>query len=543
MTLAGQLDWVAKHRLLDGYRERHGLRWDDARLRGDGPPVPRPAPGASRWPRGSASSGSPPTTRSSPAMTEPPPDTRAYFRGGCLQRWADEIVAANWDSLVFDVGGDPLRRVPMMEPLRGTEAHVGSVDGARARRAPSCSRPARASEQTRCRAMAEREQKKKPAPAGGARRSSRRRPPTSEQRREDQGRARRSPRRDRRGARDERRGLREELRPEGRRVARSNADAPRVRRESLGRASARPAAVPLIDARRCLAARLGSDPGAMTCRPSAPTTTPGRRSRRAAPGRAEPRWSDRRRRRSTSPTAPPCVAVRYADGVVMAGDRRATVGQPHQPPHDGEGVPGRPLLAASPSPAPPGPAMEMVKLFQLQLEHYEKVEGAEPQPRGQGQPARPDGAQQPARRHAGPRRRAAVRRLRRAPAAPAGSSSTTSPAAATRSSDYAATGLGQPARRHGRQARLPRGPRPRRGHRPRRPGAVPGGRRGLGHRRSRPGPGHLPGRGHHHRRRLRPRLDDAEVAERFRALLDRLAATSSTATAGTSAHDAEVRRR
>ena len=33
MTLADQLDWVAKYRLLDGYRERHGLEWDDARLR------------------------------------------------------------------------------------------------------------------------------------------------------------------------------------------------------------------------------------------------------------------------------------------------------------------------------------------------------------------------------------------------------------------------------------------------------------------------------------------------------------------------------
>jgi proteasome accessory factor A len=64
------------------------------------------------------------------AMTDPPGDTRAYFRGRCLQRWPESIVAANWDSLVFDVGGDPLRRVPMMEPLRGTEAHVGSlIDG------------------------------------------------------------------------------------------------------------------------------------------------------------------------------------------------------------------------------------------------------------------------------------------------------------------------------------------------------------------------------------------------------------------------------
>jgi proteasome accessory factor A len=36
-------------------------------------------------------------------------------------------VAANWDSLVFDIGSDPLRRVPMMEPLRGTAAHVGRL--------------------------------------------------------------------------------------------------------------------------------------------------------------------------------------------------------------------------------------------------------------------------------------------------------------------------------------------------------------------------------------------------------------------------------
>ncbi len=61
------------------------------------------------------------------AITEPPLTTRAYFRGKCLQKFPNEVVAANWDSMVFDVGRDPLRRVPMMEPLRGTEAHVGTV--------------------------------------------------------------------------------------------------------------------------------------------------------------------------------------------------------------------------------------------------------------------------------------------------------------------------------------------------------------------------------------------------------------------------------
>jgi proteasome beta subunit len=70
------------------------------------------------------------------------------------------------------------------------------------------------------------------------------------------------------------------------------------------------------------------------------------------------------------------VAIRFADGVVMAGDRRATAGNliAHRnmekvfpaDRHSGVAIAG----AA-------GPAVEMVKLFQLQLEHYEKVEGAE----------------------------------------------------------------------------------------------------------------------------------------------------------------------
>ena len=59
--------------------------------------------------------------------SNPPEDTRAYFRGACLAKFGSDIVSANWDSLVFDTGGDSLRRVAMMEPSRGTAAHVASV--------------------------------------------------------------------------------------------------------------------------------------------------------------------------------------------------------------------------------------------------------------------------------------------------------------------------------------------------------------------------------------------------------------------------------
>jgi proteasome beta subunit len=69
-----------------------------------------------------------------------------------------------------------------------------------------------------------------------------------------------------------------------------------------------------------------------------------------------------------------CVAVRFADGVVMAGDRRATAGNliSHR---SMEKVVQADRYSAVAIAGAAGPAMEMVRLFQLQLEHYEKVEG------------------------------------------------------------------------------------------------------------------------------------------------------------------------
>ena len=62
------------------------------------------------------------------AVHEPPDDTRAYFRGKCLEKYPDQIAAASWDSVIFDIPGQPsLQRVPMLEPLRGTKATVGPL--------------------------------------------------------------------------------------------------------------------------------------------------------------------------------------------------------------------------------------------------------------------------------------------------------------------------------------------------------------------------------------------------------------------------------
>lgn len=126
MTLANQLDWVAKYRLLDGYRERHGLDWADARLLALDIQYHDMRPDRSLAARLGLEQ-IVDDADAAKAISEPPSETRAYFRGKCLAHFADNIVAANWDSLVFDVGMDTLRRVPMREPLRGTEAHVGHL--------------------------------------------------------------------------------------------------------------------------------------------------------------------------------------------------------------------------------------------------------------------------------------------------------------------------------------------------------------------------------------------------------------------------------
>jgi proteasome beta subunit len=68
------------------------------------------------------------------------------------------------------------------------------------------------------------------------------------------------------------------------------------------------------------------------------------------------------------------VAIRYAGGVVMAGDRRATAGFSIASRRIEKVVPADDLSGVAIAGAA-GPAVELVKLFQVQLEHYEKVQG------------------------------------------------------------------------------------------------------------------------------------------------------------------------
>ena len=70
------------------------------------------------------------------------------------------------------------------------------------------------------------------------------------------------------------------------------------------------------------------------------------------------------------------LALRYRDGVIMAGDRQATEG--FQVAHRRiEKIYKADDLSAVGIAGAAGPSMEMARLFQTELEHYEKVEGEE----------------------------------------------------------------------------------------------------------------------------------------------------------------------
>ena len=127
LSLHRELDWVAKYRLLEAYRERGGLDRGDPKLRAidlQYHDVRREKGLYYRLERSGKVERLVDETDVQRAIMDPPEDTRAYFRGRCIGKFPDAIAAASWDSLIIDTGAEALQRIPMREPLRGTKAHV-----------------------------------------------------------------------------------------------------------------------------------------------------------------------------------------------------------------------------------------------------------------------------------------------------------------------------------------------------------------------------------------------------------------------------------
>ena len=125
--LGRELDWVIKRQLIENYVAKHDLEWNDHRVSMIDLQYHDIRPGKGLYYKLEESEAVDRIVTDdeiSKAIYDPPKDTRAYFRGMCLQRYSDEIVSASWDSVIFDLKEGPLKKIFMLEPLRGTEAHV-----------------------------------------------------------------------------------------------------------------------------------------------------------------------------------------------------------------------------------------------------------------------------------------------------------------------------------------------------------------------------------------------------------------------------------
>jgi proteasome accessory factor PafA2 len=125
--LADSIDWVAKLVMIENFMERKGLDWRSSQVQMLDLQYHdiRPEKGLyyllerqGKMERLASEE------EIKDAVSQPPEDTRAYFRGRCLRKYGNEVFGVNWDSLSFGIGDEPIKRVLMAEPLKGTKAHV-----------------------------------------------------------------------------------------------------------------------------------------------------------------------------------------------------------------------------------------------------------------------------------------------------------------------------------------------------------------------------------------------------------------------------------
>jgi proteasome accessory factor PafA2 len=127
LSLADRIDWVAKQAMIGAFLERKSLDWESPQAQmldlqfHDVRPEKGLAYLLERQGKLRRLVSDEEIVR---AITEPPEDTRAYFRGQCLKRYGDAVFGVNWDSISFGVGDEPIKRVMMSEPLKGSKAHV-----------------------------------------------------------------------------------------------------------------------------------------------------------------------------------------------------------------------------------------------------------------------------------------------------------------------------------------------------------------------------------------------------------------------------------
>jgi proteasome accessory factor A len=127
MELNEQIDWVMKKALIEQYMERKSLDWESPQVQMLDLQYHDLRPDKGLYyilERQGRAERIVTDEEINTAIHTPPSDTRAYFRGECLRRYGSAVFGVNWDSISFGVDSEPIKRILMVEPLKGTKAHV-----------------------------------------------------------------------------------------------------------------------------------------------------------------------------------------------------------------------------------------------------------------------------------------------------------------------------------------------------------------------------------------------------------------------------------
>ena len=122
-SVAHELDWAAKRHMIESYMDRKGCGWNDPRVRLMDLQYHDIRPDKGLYytlERSHLIERVVQDVEVTRSEFMPPPGTRAYFRGRCIGKFSKSIYGASWTSVLFDVGNTTIKKIPLMDPLRGT---------------------------------------------------------------------------------------------------------------------------------------------------------------------------------------------------------------------------------------------------------------------------------------------------------------------------------------------------------------------------------------------------------------------------------------
>ena len=124
-ALHRELDWVAKKTMIESYIDRKGCSWQDPRISMMDLQYHdiRPTKGLYyTLERAGKIERLTHDEEVQRALQRAPIHTRAFFRGACLQHFPQQVYGMSWTSVLLESSDKTIKRIPLMDPYRGTQS-------------------------------------------------------------------------------------------------------------------------------------------------------------------------------------------------------------------------------------------------------------------------------------------------------------------------------------------------------------------------------------------------------------------------------------